>query len=284
MTSSSVRPCRWLELGAVANLEIADVVAGRVLHHLVGHPLDRLGRLQQRDGEVEPVAGSPRRLAASSTSMKRRSASGSYDGRATFASRASSIIVSGRSAAVEMGVQLRLGQPADQLTRQHRPCRPPGSHHHPEDGQPPSERSRAASSMPRPSVTYAAPPAICRLQRRDRKPRIASADVGPGGEIHRRWRSRTPGWCRSPGGHETGLGADTRPAGARRRRIGADRLDVEHGGRRSAAGRASISVTARPGGAEVVDGEGVLGVRPELPAAAEARRPAPACPRGRRGS
>ena len=41
------------QVGAVAHLEVAEIVARRILAHLVRHPLDGLGRLQHRDGGVE---------------------------------------------------------------------------------------------------------------------------------------------------------------------------------------------------------------------------------------
>src|SRR5690349_7073541 len=47
-------PAAGAELGAVTHLEIAEPVARRVLHHLVSHPLDAVGRLQERDGVLEP--------------------------------------------------------------------------------------------------------------------------------------------------------------------------------------------------------------------------------------
>ena len=44
-------PCA--ELGAVAHLQVAEMVARRILAHLVRHALDGLGRLQHRDRGVE---------------------------------------------------------------------------------------------------------------------------------------------------------------------------------------------------------------------------------------
>ena len=106
--------------GAVAHLEIADVVARRVLHHLVGDPLDRLGALEQRDGVLEPLEivleigrvvhqHEPAELHSGPVSGSANPAcAGQLDHRLR------------PERAVEMGVQLRLGQPADQLTREHR--------------------------------------------------------------------------------------------------------------------------------------------------------------------
>jgi hypothetical protein len=40
---------------AITHFEVANVVASRVFHHLVGRALDSVGRLQERDSEVEAV-------------------------------------------------------------------------------------------------------------------------------------------------------------------------------------------------------------------------------------
>jgi hypothetical protein len=111
------------EMRTIADLEISYIVARRVFHHLIAHPFERLGRLQQRDGEVEPVQvilqiggviyqhEPPERL---------RLVGGQRDlclaGQLDHGFRT--------QRAVQVDVKLRLGKTADELTRQHRRSEP----------------------------------------------------------------------------------------------------------------------------------------------------------------
>ena len=93
--------------------------------------------------------------------MNRRSASGSQTGRSKPAARASSIIVSGRSALSRWVCSSALGRRREHLTRQHRaPPRSPAARSRSRGGSTPRPAGRpGASSIPRASVTYALPAA-----------------------------------------------------------------------------------------------------------------------------
>jgi hypothetical protein len=115
MTSSSAPPA---QMGAVADLEVAQVVACGVLHHLIGHPLQRLGRLQQRDRDVEPLEiilevfrivdqHEPAELIGIGGGQVELCRPSQIDHRLR------------PERAVQVHVELRLGQALNQLTRQH---------------------------------------------------------------------------------------------------------------------------------------------------------------------
>ena len=81
--------------------------------------------------------------------------------------------------AVQVGVQLGLGQAPDQLTREHRLLRPRRALTITRRIEPSARGASGASSMPRASVTYAAPAATLRLELRVVGPH-AAAHVGAG--------------------------------------------------------------------------------------------------------
>ena len=113
------------EVGAISNFEIPEVVEGGVFDHLVGDLLDRLGGLEQRDGEVEPleelleIVGivhhhvPPQRIRLRGREYEARIPGEVNHG--AWPERP-----------VEVDVQLRLGKPRDQVTGDHRPRRRSG--------------------------------------------------------------------------------------------------------------------------------------------------------------
>ena len=219
-------PAAGAELRAVAHLEVAEPVARRILHHLVGHPLDRLGRLQQRDGVLEPrevvlqAAGvahhheAPERLG-----IGRRQGELRLPGELDHRRRA--------ERAVEMGVQLRLGQAGEQLTRQHRRPAPAGARAPPPGGSsPPRARPSSGSSMPRRIGDEGGAGGGAGLERRVVRP-DRPAHVGAGGDVHRGGVHEDPHRSRSPSGGDEAGGRGRLDRLGKTAEERADRLDVE---------------------------------------------------------
>ncbi len=104
---------------AVANLNVADALPRRVFHHLVGDPLQRIRRLQQRHGDIKAaeVVLEAARIIHEHEAAKCFGIGGGelhLGGARELQHRL------GPERSVEMHVQLRLGQARDQLAREHR--------------------------------------------------------------------------------------------------------------------------------------------------------------------
>ena len=110
---------------AVANLDVAYIVPGRVLHHFVGHPLQRLGGLQQLNGHLEAadvILQIPGGVDQHAPAEPVRIRGGELD------PCAAGEVDHGLGAerAVQVHVELGLREPGEELTGQHRrlPGRP----------------------------------------------------------------------------------------------------------------------------------------------------------------
>ena len=106
------------ELGAVAHLQVAEVIAGRILAHLVGHALDGLGRLQHRDGGVEL----PEELLEVMRVIHQHEAADVVGvARGERGARLAGELDQrlGAERPVEVHMELSLGQPCDELTGEH---------------------------------------------------------------------------------------------------------------------------------------------------------------------
>ena len=105
-----------VELGSEAHLEVAHALGLAVLGQLEGGALEGLRVLQDRHRVLEALRGTPRRLgSAGRNTSASRSPSGVSEGRPTRRSRASSISVREAQRAVQVDVEVGLGQPADQV-------------------------------------------------------------------------------------------------------------------------------------------------------------------------
>ena len=160
--------------------------------------------------------------------MKRRSASGSVVGRANLASRASSIIVSGAERAVEMGVQLRLGQAARaaHASASASCCRPARAHDHPEDRA--GRERRVERQLDAAGIgDERGAGGGARLQRRivrtgARRGRRCPAATSTGVALtNTRMLALIVGWRRRPAAPDASTGCGSRRRNAR------DRLDVD---------------------------------------------------------
>ena len=100
------------EVGTVAHLQIAEMSRAASSHHLVRHPLDRLGRLQHRDGGVEPLRYSSR-FCASIHQHEPAERLGVVGGQCDAGVAGELDQRLGPERAVEVHMQLRLGQPRD---------------------------------------------------------------------------------------------------------------------------------------------------------------------------
>ncbi len=104
----------------VPDLQVPDAVPRRVLAHLVGHPFDRVRRLEQGDSQLEAgqvVLEIPRIIHAHVLADRL-----GFGGRQGHAGGARKIQHRCRpERAIQVHVQLRLGQEPQQFRRQH--CR-----------------------------------------------------------------------------------------------------------------------------------------------------------------